>query len=291
MKNILLLFLTLSFSVAYSQEVMESKVEFQKTTQPSVMVSVPYTSDVVEDAIKDYFNRMGVKADDSHGFLVFKSARLSLTDTWNSDLYFKVERKSRKEKDESIIYFFATPENQQPNLRKPGDQYGVDGARNFLRSMLPSLDAYNLQVQISIQEEEVRKAEKKYQRVIDEGDDLDKKLKKVQENIEENKNDRAKQKEEMENQRKRLRIKRDRGRYKAQGTRYKPRYKEQETRKVQDSRFVRDPHRFTHCGGRNCVFLVKLVSERVPRKLIRLYLSVAVSGILFDSNGSSVALF
>ena len=137
MKNILLLFLTLSFSVAYSQEVMESKVEFQKTTQPSVMVSVLYTSDVVEDAIKDYFNRMGVKADDSHGFLVFKSARLSLTDTWNSDLYFKVERKSRKEKDESIIYFFATPENQQPNLRKPGDQYGVDGARNFLRSMLP----------------------------------------------------------------------------------------------------------------------------------------------------------
>ena len=204
MKNILLLFLTLSFSVAYSQEVMESKVEFQKTTQPSVMVSVPYTSDVVEDAIKDYFNRMGVKADDSHGFLVFKSARLSLTDTWNSDLYFKVERKSRKEKDESIIYLFTTQENQQPNLRKPGDQYGVDGARNFLRAMLPSLDAYNLQVQISIQEEEVRKAEKKYQRVIDEGDDLDKKLKKVQENIEENKNDRAKQKEEMENQRKLL---------------------------------------------------------------------------------------
>ena len=59
-------------------------------------------------------------------------------------------------------------------------------------------------MQISIQEEEVRKAEKKYQRVIDEGDDLDKKLKKVQENIEENKNDRAKQKEEMENQRKLL---------------------------------------------------------------------------------------
>jgi hypothetical protein len=206
MKNILLLFLTLSFSVAYSQEVMESKVEFQKTTQPSVMVSVPYTSEVVEDAIKDYFNRMGVKADDSHGFQVFKSARLSLTDTWNSDLYFKVERKSRKEKDESIIYFFATPENQQPNLRKPGDQYGVDGARNFLRSMLPSLEAYNLQVQISIQEEEVRKAEKKYQHVIDEGDDLDKKLKKVQENIVENKNDLAKQKEEMETQRKLLEV-------------------------------------------------------------------------------------
>jgi hypothetical protein len=185
---------------------MESKVEFQKTTQPSVMVSVPYTSEVVEDAIKDYFNRMGVKADDSHGFQVFKSARLSLTDTWNSDLYFKVERKSRKEKDESIIYFFATPENQQPNLRKPGDQYGVDGARNFLRSMLPSLEAYNLQVQISIQEEEVRKAEKKYQHVIDEGDDLDKKLKKVQENIVENKNDLAKQKEEMETQRKLLEV-------------------------------------------------------------------------------------
>jgi len=204
MKNILLFFLSLSFCAAHSQEVMESKVEFQKTTQPAVMVALPYSTEVVEDAIKDYFNRIGVKGDDTHGFQLFKSTRLGVTDAWNSDLYFKVERKSRKEKDESIVYFFATPENQQPNLRKPGDQYGVDGARNFLRSMLPSIDAYNLQVQISIQEEEVRKAEKKYQHAIDEGDDLGKKLKKVQENIDENKNDQAKQKEEMEAQRKLL---------------------------------------------------------------------------------------
>lgn len=206
MKNTLLFFLSLSFCTAYSQEVMESKVDFQKTSQPAVMVALPYSTEVVEDAIKDYFNRIGVKADDSRGFQVFKSTRLGVTDTWNSDLYIKVERKSRKEKDESVVYFFATPENQQPNLRKPGDQYGVDGARNFLKTMLPSIDAYNLQVQISTQEEEVRKAEKKYQRAMDDGDDLDKKLKKVQENIEENKADQAKQKLEMEAQRKLLDV-------------------------------------------------------------------------------------
>ena len=183
---------------------MESKVDFQRTSQPGVMASVPYPSDVVEDAIKNYFNRLGVKPDDSHGFQLFKSTKLNVTDAWNSDLYFRVERKSRKEKDESVVYFFATPENQQPNLRKPGDQYGVDGARNFLRSMMPSIEAYNLQVQISLQEEEVRKAEKKYQKTVDDGDDLDKKLKKVQENIQENKNDQAKQREEMEAQRKLL---------------------------------------------------------------------------------------
>jgi hypothetical protein len=204
MKNTLLFLLTFIFSTTYSQEVMESKVDFQRTSQPGVMVSVPYPNDVVEDAIKNYFNRLGVKADDSHGFQLFKSTKLNVTDAWNSDLYFRVERKSRKEKDESVVYFFATPENQQPNLRKPGDQYGVDGARNFMRSMLPSIDAYNLQVQISLQEEEVKKAEKKYQKAVDDGDDLDKKLKKVQENIEENKNDQARQKVEMDLQRKLL---------------------------------------------------------------------------------------
>jgi peptidoglycan hydrolase CwlO-like protein len=70
--------------------------------------------------------------------------------------------------------------------------------------MLPALASYDLQVQIAMQEEELHKAEKKYQRVLDEGDDLDKKLRKVQENIEENKTDLAKQKQELENQRKML---------------------------------------------------------------------------------------
>jgi hypothetical protein len=174
MKTILLLLSLFSITLAQSQEVIESKTEFQKTAQPSVMVELPYSPDVVEDAIKDYFNRIGVKPDDSRGFQVFRSTKLGLTDAWNSDLYFKVERKSRKEKDESVIYFFATPEKQQPNLRKPGDNYGVDGARSFMKSMLPSIDSYNLQVQIAMQEEEVRKAEKKYQRIMDDGDDLDK---------------------------------------------------------------------------------------------------------------------
>src|SRR3954465_1651907 len=147
MKQLLLLMLSFSLTSAFSQEVMEAKVEFQKTTQPAVMVELPYPSDVVEDAIKEYFVRIGVKADDTHGFQLFKSTRLGTTDAWNSDLYFKVDRKSRKDKDESVVYFFATPENQQPNLRKPGDFYGVDGARNFMKSMLPSIDSYNLQVQ------------------------------------------------------------------------------------------------------------------------------------------------
>jgi septin family protein len=195
-----------SITLAYAQEVMEAKTEFQKTTQPSVMVELPYSPDVVEDAIKDYFNRIGVKPDGARGFQVYRSTRLGLTDAWNSDLYFKVEKKSRKEKEESVVYFFATPEKQQPNLRKPGDYYGVDGARVFMKNMLPSIDTYNLQVQISMQQEEVKKAEKKYQRIVEDGDDLDKKLKKVQENIQENKNDLARQKLEIENQRKLLEM-------------------------------------------------------------------------------------
>jgi len=206
MKKLLLVLSFFSIATAYSQEVMEAKAEFQKTTQPSVMVELPYSPEVVEDAIKDYFNRLGVKPDGAKGYQVYRSTKLGTTDAWNSDLYFKVERKSRKEKTESVVYFFATPEKQQPNLRKPGDYYGVDGARIFMKGMLPSIDSYNLNVQISQQEEEVRKAEKRYQRTVEDGDDLDKKLKKVQENIQENKNELARQKLEIENQRKLLEM-------------------------------------------------------------------------------------
>ena len=201
-KIILACVLILACNVAFAQEPIEGKTEFQKKEQPAAVVELPYPPDVVEDAIKGYLTKKGVKGNTSKGVQIFKGTKLSDLDLSNSDLYFKVERKSRKEKDASIVYMFVTKENENPATRVEGDTYGVEGAKTFLKEMLPSIEAHNLEVDIAGQEAALKKAERRYDNLTDEAKDLEKRLKKLEENIEENKKDIEKQRQEVENQRK-----------------------------------------------------------------------------------------
>ena len=193
--------MVLASSIAFAQEPTEGKTEFQKKDQPSAVIELPYPPDVVEDAIKGYLTKKGVKGNSSKGVQIFKGTKLSDLDLSNSDLYFKVERKSRKEKDASIVYLFVTKENENPAARIEGDNYGVEGAKSFLKEMLPSIEAHSLEVDISGQEAALKKAERKYDNLTDEAKDLEKRLKKLEDNIEENKKDIEKQRLEVENQR------------------------------------------------------------------------------------------
>ncbi|HYE54960.1 MAG TPA: hypothetical protein VD996_08960 [Chitinophagaceae bacterium] len=198
-KMLLFLCFTLFITIAFAQDVQEGKTEYQKKEQPALIVELPYPPSVVEDAIKDYLNKRGSKASSSKGYQLFKAARLNELDTEGSDLYFKVERKSRKEKDASVVYFFTTKPNENPTTRVV-ETTDLSGAKSFIQAMIPSVDAYNLEVDITSQENEVKKAEKKYDRLVDEQADLEKKLKKLQENIENNKKDQEKQKQEITKQ-------------------------------------------------------------------------------------------
>jgi hypothetical protein len=202
MKKILPL-LALGFFIKYAaaQEITEGKVDYQKKEQAALMVELPYKPEVVEDAIRDYLNKRGLKASSSKGYQLFKGTRLDSLSGMDNDLYFKVERKSRKEKDASVVYMFVTKPNENPTQRLPAETSGLSSARSFLTSLIPSVDAHNLEVEISGQENEIKKAEKKYDKLIDDGNDMQKRLKKLQENIEDNKKDQEKQKLEIEKQR------------------------------------------------------------------------------------------
>lgn len=191
-----------STALLQAQEPTEGKTEFLKKEQPAAIIELPYPPNVVEDAIKNYLNQKGIKGNSSKGVQIFKGTKLSDLDVNNSDLYFRVERKSRQEKNTSIVYLFATKENESPSNRLTGDMYGIDGAKNYLRQMLPSIEAHNLEVQIAGQEDAVKKAEKKYDNLTDDAKDLERRLKKLQNDIEENKKSIERQRLEVENQRK-----------------------------------------------------------------------------------------
>lgn len=185
---------------ASAQEIVEGKTEYQKKEQAALIVELPYPPGVVEDAIKDHLNKRGHKANSSKGYYLFKGTKLDSLSGMDHDLYFKVERKSRKEKDASVVYLFVTKPNENPAERLPAESSGLSSARSFLTSLMPAVDARSLEVDISGQENEVKKAEKKYERLADEANDMQKRLKKLQDNIEENRKEQEKQKLEIEKQ-------------------------------------------------------------------------------------------
>lgn len=196
-----LLICALSTICTQAQEIMEGKVDHHRKDQPALIMELPYPPDVVEDAIKDYLNKRGAKSNSSKGYQLFKDTKLSELDTEGSDLYFKVERKSRKERDASVVYFYVTKHNE--NLKSAGpaaEMHNTGAARSFLQAMLPAVEAHNLEVEITTQEGAVKKAERRYERLQEDADDMQKRLKKLQEDIEENKKEQEKQKQEIEKQ-------------------------------------------------------------------------------------------
>jgi hypothetical protein len=154
----------------------EAPIEYHKGDKVAAVIELPYPSDVVEDAIKDFLSKKGVKDSKYKGFSIFRSTRMYDSDLNVNDLHFKVERKSRKEKDVSVIYLLVGRPGENIGLRTKDDRYKVDDGKGFLNNMVPSIEAYNLEVDIKNLDETVRKSEKKMKNLQEEQKELEKKL-------------------------------------------------------------------------------------------------------------------
>jgi peptidoglycan hydrolase CwlO-like protein len=117
-----------------------------------------------------------------------------------SDLYFKIERKSRREKDLTVVSLVVGKASEDIKARVSPDNSTLDGAKDLLNDMVGSIDAYNLEIQIKDQEETVKKNQRKYDGLIDDQKDYEKKIKNLQDKLEENRKDQQKQQDEVKKQ-------------------------------------------------------------------------------------------
>jgi len=200
MKKELMVFSMLVFSLfaAQSQIVAsEGKMDYKKRDKSAAIIEMPYSPEIVESAIKDYLSQRGDKQDKSKGFQVFRNAKISGYDEELNDLYFNVERKSRKEKDMSVVYLIVAKPGEDIALRSVDNRYKMDAGINFLNQMVASVESYNLNVEIANQEEIVAKAEKKLKNLEEDQRDMEKRVKNLQEKLEENRKSQQKQAEEI----------------------------------------------------------------------------------------------
>jgi hypothetical protein len=130
------------------------------------------------------------------GFLIYKSAVISDISDNTMDYIINVERKSRKEKDESTLYLIMTKNGE--NLMSGMGTVEVTRAKDFLNGMIPAVEASNLELQIRDQEEAITKSEKKLKNLRDDQEDLEKKLRNNQKDQEETEKDIETQKHALE---------------------------------------------------------------------------------------------
>jgi hypothetical protein len=153
--------------------------------------------------MSDYLSKKGrSKGNDIKGFATYRNTQALLGDSANADLYFKVERKSRQEKEVSLVsLLLTTPKDGAPqNVH----YLQMDQAKTYLNDLAPAIEAYQLELQIKEQNEKVIKAEAKYKDLAGDGADLEKKKADVEKKRTDNQQDSRKQANEVEAQKQKL---------------------------------------------------------------------------------------
>ncbi len=181
MKRTFLLLVLISVSVLSKAQSYEGNIQYDKKKQQAIVIEYNYPAQAVENAIVLKMERMGYKAKEEKGifnkdkgFIVFKNAYVTSISNDRMDYIVKVERKSRKEEDESVMYLVMLKGDENAMIKMDAENVGQ--AKLFLNNMLPEIEAAYLEIQIRDQESVVAKAETKLKNLKDDQASLEKKL-------------------------------------------------------------------------------------------------------------------
>lgn len=196
---------------AFSQSVTTS-VSYNKTNQTGLLLELPYDQEVAEGFIVTNLKKTGYEPETKgslfwknskiNGFYTFKNVRLEGADQ-PLDLYFKVERKSRKQSDQSTIYMLVSKGNET-FISPDSDEDIHKAAKRFLNGFLEQSAVYKLDLDIKGQENVVKDAEKKLKKLQDEEKSLTKKIEDLQNDLKKNRENQESQQKTIETEQKKL---------------------------------------------------------------------------------------
>lgn len=173
--------------------------EYNKTIQPAVQHEIPFPEKIVNNTIDDKLGKLGFKGKEYKGYMVYKAVRMTEMGTGSYDLYFKTERKSKRDKDITIVTMLVSSGYDQ-FIGDTSNAQAINGAKAFLNNLIESSAAADLEIQIKGQEDALKKANKKYDGLVEDGENLQKKKAKLENEIIENTQAQAAQKTEAEKQ-------------------------------------------------------------------------------------------
>jgi hypothetical protein len=198
-----------SFQIASAQS-SYTTISYNKTSQPGLVLELPYNTDVSEGFIIDNLKKTGYdpetkgklfwKQSKLNGFYVFKEVNLEGAPGL-VDLYFKVDQKSKRQKDASFIYLLVA---KGENFLSSSEEDTYNAAKRFLNGFIDKSAAYKLDLDIKNQEDAVKDAEKKLDKLMDNEKDMNKKIDQLQRDLKKNQDDQKSQQKKIEDEKKKL---------------------------------------------------------------------------------------
>ena len=170
--------------------------DYQKTVQPALEIEIPFTEKIVSKAIDDKMQKMGYKGKDSKGYLTYKGVHLAELGPDAYDLYFGTERK----KDFTIVTMMISS-GYEKFIGDTTNAPVVNNAKTFLNSLTNIVAAFDLEQQIGEQENILKKAYKRLTNLAEDGQGLQRKKAKLEQELQDNLKQQADQKTEAAKQR------------------------------------------------------------------------------------------
>lgn len=185
-------FFILIFSALHAQQVREENIKFDGKKRPGIVAEIPYPPEVVENAFRDRMGKEGYKGTPSRGWTIYKGVKLKSLGDERVDVYVNIERKSRREKDVSEVQLL---------LSKGYDNFiEKSGGREFIEEVHPVAEAMALELEIKSQEDALKKSQRKFDDLVTDSLDLEKKKKKLEDGLVENSRKQSEQKEDIQKQ-------------------------------------------------------------------------------------------
>jgi hypothetical protein len=178
-----------SFAQAY-----DGQIEYNKKVQAAVIAEFKYPEETIEKTLKDKIDRMGLKLKSSKGFLVVYNAVISSISSNAADYAFKIERKSKREKDVMQVSLVMNVSDVNTIADNSSN------AKSFLNDLMPSIDALNTDNMINAQYEVLTKAQKKYKNLQEDQQSLEKKIRNLQDDLSKNSREQQDQQNEVKRQ-------------------------------------------------------------------------------------------
>lgn len=208
---VFILFAFFACSFSFGQSSQSGTVEYNGAKYPADVIDFNIPPSDAENIIKDRMKSMGFTPEKSRGFLVYRNVTMSdLSFGQPYDLIFKVDKKSRKQSDESVVSLITAKTGEIPTEK-------VKGAGKTLAAITPAssagsfLQSFNDKVQnqahnlsVAAKADEVRKAEKDLDKLKKDQDKLQKKINDLQNDLKTNLKDQETQTATLDALRKQL---------------------------------------------------------------------------------------
>jgi len=169
-------------------------IQYNNKMQPALVLELPNSTGDAEGTILQKLKETGYnpetqghlfwKKNKIDGFYVFSNVVLPYLSNQKLDMYFKVVQKNNEEKSNSTVYLLVSTGNE--NFASPqGDTTLWNSSQNFFNSFVEKTTAFNLEEQVTAQENTVKDAQNKLIKLEQVEKDL---AGKVTENLEDQKN-------------------------------------------------------------------------------------------------------